>query len=194
MATFLDISVLGHIRVVFVAILIFCIIYAVILQTKILGENKAIITWIALSMALMFSLVSSTTKMLDIIIPAFVMLIIFGFVISVAFVFMGGKATDIPSIFGDSPKTMGYWVLIFTIIVFLAGLGKVFFDPSSGSVVVNKNVTASDGSIIEAGSGDAIGGVGEAAFWDTLFHPKVLGFIVIMIVATFTVMYMTKMQ
>lgn len=193
MATFLDISILGHIRVVFVAILVFCIIYAVLLKVGILGDNKAVITWIAISMALMFSLISSTTKMLDIIVPAFVMLIIFGFVISVAFVFMGGDAKDIPKIFGDNPKTMGYWVLIFTIIVFLAGLGKVFFDPSSGSVVVNKNVTTTEGTTIEAGSGSSVGGVGEAAFWDTLFHPKVLGFIVIMLIATFTVMYMTKM-
>jgi len=45
MATFLDISLIGHIRVVFVAILVFAIIYAVLLKTKILGENKTIVLY-----------------------------------------------------------------------------------------------------------------------------------------------------
>lgn len=190
MATFLDISLLGHVRVVFVFILVFCIIYAVLQMTKALGESKAISVWIALSMAIIFSLVSSSTSMLDIIVPSFVMLILFGFVISVAFVFMGGKLTDVPSIFGEGKNTMGYWILIFTVIVFLAAIGKVFFDPTSSNAI-STNTTTSSGSTTTVSS-SSVGTTGQDALMSTIFHPKVLGFIVIMLVGTFTVMYMTK--
>lgn len=191
MATFLDISLLGHVRIIFVFILVLTIIYAVLTKTKILGDNKAIAMWIAVSMALIFSLVANSVNMLDIIVPSFTMLILFGFVISVAFVFLGGSPDKVFSVFGDDPKTMGNWVLIFTIIVFLAAIGKIFFDPSSQNAV-NSNLNSTATTTASSTESSSVGGTGQTALMDTLFHPKVLGFIVIMIVATFTVMYMTK--
>lgn len=196
MATFLDIGILSHVRIVFVFIFVMAIIYAVLQKTKVLGDSKAIHSWIAISVALIFSLVSSTIDMLDIIMPSFTMLILFGFILSVVYIFLGGKASDIPSLFGEvsgDTKTMGTWILIITILIFLAGIGKIFFDPTSQNVIVNTNSSSSE-TIVASSDGTNIENVGEAAFWDTIFHPKVLGFILIMIIAVFTIQYMTKLS
>jgi hypothetical protein len=193
MATFLDIGLVEHFKVVFVVLFIFAIVYAALMKTKAIGDNKTILVIIATAVAFMFGIATPAAKMMDIILPYFALFMIFIFVILTAFMFMGGKETGLAGMFGDDPKTMGYVVLVVTIIIFLAAMGKVFFDPTSSTpVTINKNVTTGSGTTIEAGSGDAIGSVGEAAMWDTLFHPKVLGLILIMLVATLTVMYVSK--
>ena len=193
MATFLDISIFSHIRIIFVFLFIAALIYAILLKTKFLGQNKTISVIIAFSVAILFSMMGSTNQMLDLVLPAFAIFLLFGFMIGTLFIFLGGSSDNISSVFGDNPKIMGYWVLIITLLIFLGGFGKIFFDPTSEQAVgINKTVTDGNGNTIEAGSGEAIGQVGENAFWDTIFHPKVLGFIALMMIGTFTVMYMVK--
>jgi len=182
-----------HIRVIFVFLFIAALMYAILLKTKFLGENKTITIIISFSIAILFSLMGSTNQMLDIILPAFSIFLLFAFMIGTLFVFMGGKPDEIFSMFGEDKKIMGYWVLIITLLIFLGGFGKIFFDPTSEQVIgVNKSIEGPDETLIEAGSGEAIDEVGEGAFWDTIFHPKVLGFIALMMIGTFTIMFMTK--
>lgn len=193
MATFLDISIFSHIRIIFVFLFIAALVYAVLLKTKFLGQNKTIAIVIAFSIAILFSMMGSTNKMLDLILPAFAIFLLFGFMIGTIFTFLGGSPDKLSGVFGDNPKIMGYWILIITLLIFLGGFGKIFFDPTSEQAIgINKTVTDSSGKTIQAGNGEAIDEVGENAFWDTIFHPKVLGFIALMMIGTFTVMYMVK--
>ena len=37
-----------------------------------------------------------------------------------------------------------------------------------------------------------VSGTGPAEFWQTIFHPKVLGLMLVMLIAFFTVRYMTE--
>ena len=51
MATFLDVGLLSLVTPIFVFLFIFVVIYAILLKTKILGENNALIVTAALSVA-----------------------------------------------------------------------------------------------------------------------------------------------
>ncbi|MBN2881869.1 hypothetical protein JXM83_07515 [Candidatus Woesearchaeota archaeon] len=194
MATFLDIGLLYNARIIFVVVFIFALIYGVLSKTKALGENKTIYIWIAVTVSLLFAFSANAAKFLDVVIPPFVIFIIMVFIMLTVFIFMGGKADAFHTIFSAyNPSMMGYWILIISLLILAGGLGKVYFDPSTSStdtITVESNSTGD--SAIQVADGDNIGTQGEAALWDTIFHPQVLGFILIMLIATFSVMFLSK--
>ena len=193
MATFLDISLLYHVRIIFVVLFIGALIYAVLTKTSVLGGNKTVAIWIAVSMSFFFAFSAKAGEFLDAVIPSFVIFLIGIFVLLVAFVFIGGDASKISTMFSaQNPAMMGYWVFIITLLILVGGLGKVYFDPNSSTDTQIEGNYTGDAVIQVESSTDGVGGQGEDALWDTIFHPQVLGFILLMLVATFSVMFLTK--
>ena len=77
MATFLDTGLLSYFSVIFPALLVFVIVYALLEKTKLLGENKAIHAIAAIAIALMLMLSRNIMNVINYMAPWFVLLFVF---------------------------------------------------------------------------------------------------------------------
>ena len=186
MANPLDVTLLSKFSVVFSMIFVFLIVYAALSYTKILGKNNAINALLGLITALLLLFAPSVSLVINTMIPWFVVFLIFIFLLLLLFRFMGASESDIVKTMSKY-KTIGYIIIVLSVIVFLAALGTVFFSTEA----VKDNPELEPGAASE--SGDAlieVGNIGDdpgvSTFWATFFHPKVLGFIFLMLIGLFT--------
>lgn len=180
----IDVSLLEGFSVVFIMLFVAVVVYAILQSTKSFGDNKGVHVLIAIIIAIMMLFVPRITEVIKLIAPWFVLMFIFIMFILIAFKMLG--VTD-ESITGVLKKRVDvtYWIIMLSVIILLGGIGKVFFTGVPGQT--------SDGTAANASSGP-IGETGEGAFWATLFHPKVLGAIFVLLIAVFTMMLITQKE
>lgn len=189
MASPLDVGLLAKFSVIFSMIFIFAIVYAVLTYTKILGDNRGISALIAVVIALMMLFVPNVSQVINIMTPWFIVLLIFIFLIFLLFRFMGASEEDMIKTVKEY-KAVTYTIIVLATIIFLAALGTVYFSAETAGEFEYKKtpLVGENGTIV---IGDVGGPPGEATFWATFFHPKVLGMIFILLIALFTVLTMT---
>lgn len=182
----MDISLLEGFSVIFIMLFVAVVVYAILQSTKSFGSNKGIHVLIAIIIAIMTLFVPKITEVIKLIAPWFVLLFIFIMFVLIAFKMLG--VTD-EGIAGVLKKRIDvtYWIIVLSVIILLGGIGKVFFtgvpgQPSNGDGAIN------------ASGGGPIGETGEGAFWATLFHPKVLGMVFVLLIAVFTMMLITQKE
>ncbi len=76
------------------------------------------------------------------------------------------------------------FAIIIAVVILLGSLGKVYFSGGTETEIVMRN-----GTLVETGEA---GGRGSGAFWATMFHPKVLGVIFVLLIAVFATITLTK--
>jgi len=186
MATFLDIVLLEEFSIVFTFLLVFAIMYAVLEFAKILGDNKGIHAVIALSVAVLMLISKSVLEVVNFTIPWFVILFIFSIFGIIAYKLFSGPDVDMSNMIKDNPVFRN--IIIFAvIIIFIAGLGKVFgqnIGPYLGQQEQNTTVTE-NGEIPSTSTGSF-----SENLTATLFHPKILGMVLILLVGTFTIAFL----
>ncbi|MBS3166703.1 hypothetical protein J4403_00665 [Candidatus Woesearchaeota archaeon] len=125
MATPLDISLLTYLLPVFVAIMIYVVLYAVLVRTKVLGESNSINAWVALALALLFLAMPGAVKFISFVAPWFVTMVIIALCVFLVFLFMGMDLAHIKKyILVDS--TVMWIALMFSIVIVVAGLIATF--------------------------------------------------------------------
>ncbi|MFH1510329.1 MAG: hypothetical protein ABIF10_01455 [Candidatus Woesearchaeota archaeon] len=186
MATPLDFGLLAKFGAIFPFLLVFVVVYAVLNSIKVFGDKKGIDAMIAFLAAVMV-LFSDTVRMtIERMAPWFVLFFFFLIFLSIAYMIFGAKKEDI---FGamKGNRSIILWILSISLIIGLGSLTSVMSEkggigvPSSASQVVN----ASSDQVAAANQ--------QSAFWATITHPKVLGMVLILLVALFTVQRMTAM-
>lgn len=159
MATFLDITVLESFLPVFSFILIWLVLYAVLQKSKLLGGRPVLDLVVSLIIALVAMFSGSTFEFINEVIPWFVMLTIAAIlVVLVSSSFLKEGIADIPPLKGI------VMVLSLAIIVWSV---TVIFGPVFNPYAVGANPE-----------------------WETLrtiFHPRVLGAIFILIIVASTI-------
>jgi|SRR3989344_2212104 len=170
MATILDLGLLGYIAPIFSFILVFAVLYAILAKTKVLGDNNLINSVIPLVVSLLLLLMPGAIEFINFITPWFVVLVIVGFVIALVFLFLGADQGTLKS-WAHNPTV--YWtILVFMMIILVAGLvhvfGNFFGQPTAGA--------------------QGIGG--EVQF--SIFNPKILATIFVLIIATFAVKFISE--
>ncbi len=183
MATPLDISVLQQFGGIFPFLLVLVLVYAILSQSDWFKEKQGMAALIAIIAAIMTLFSRIAIKTINLMAPWFVLFIIFGVLIVLAYMTFGiSKEKVIETITGEEyGGAFGMWVLSIMLII---GLGSLFF-------VINE----------EKGFRDLAGGNAtlgehppekEFGFWQTLFHPKILGMVLVLLVAYFTISKMTS--
>ncbi|MEK6967152.1 MAG: hypothetical protein AABX51_00820 [Nanoarchaeota archaeon] len=187
MASILDLGLIDQFSSVFAVIFIFLIIYAVLEVTKILGQNPGVHGLIALLIALMSATQPSALKVISNFSPFYVVFIMFLVFLFMAASFSGFKPDEVIAVIGG--KQGGAVVfLIVTIVIMafaLSGVyGQSFLESFSkgNSGNTGGNITGSDTST----------GSFSQNFGATLFHPKILGMILIMLIGTFAIALLTS--
>ena len=159
MATFLDVTALQSFSVVFVFLFVWLFVYAILLYTKVLGQNQIINILVGL-LASFFVIISDiATKVVKQIAPVFAVVLVLVAIVTIASRMFGGTSTalEVPA--------MKYIVLVILVVALVVGV----------LAVVRENITVPER------------GEDFAKTSTIIFHPNFLGMILIFLIAVFTI-------
>ena len=78
MVTFLETGLINYFAIIFPALLVFAVVFALLEKTKIVGENKGINAIIAIVLAFMVMLSANVAEIINYMAPWFVVLLKYG--------------------------------------------------------------------------------------------------------------------
>lgn len=181
MATVLDLGLLEGFSVLFSFLLVFVIIYGLLSYTKLFGDNQAIHAIIGISFAVLTLFAPKALEAIKVMVPWFILFILAGVMVLLVYKLFGAPDESI----SWTVRNFGglkWGIFIISIIIIGASVSSVYFvgDGSDNST-----------SLITASEGD-VGGVGEGALLATIFHPKMLGLVVVLLIAVFTISLLSQ--
>ena len=152
--------------------------YVLLTRWSYFKDNQAISFLVALSMAIMSLFNPIVIKTINMMAPWFVLVFIFMLLVFMAYTAFGiQEKTIIDTITkGKYAADFGYWVLAIVLIIGIGSLTTVISEEQGFLDLSSEN-----GSIAPVGHGETSG------FWDTVFHPQLLGMVVILLIGLFTV-------
>ncbi|HLD79046.1 MAG TPA: hypothetical protein VJA18_00630 [Candidatus Nanoarchaeia archaeon] len=179
MATPLDLGLLGVVDFIFPFLLVWAFMFAMLQKTKIIGDAMVVNALIATVAGFTVLLSRTVVDLINFMIPWFAIAIIFFILLLLLFMIMGYKEINAY----QDPGVR--WVLIAVgILIAFAAFGKVL-----GQSLLEQ---AAQPTEVQAGDG---GGVASESFQQsiflTIFHPKVLGLLIVFAIAVFTVALMS---
>lgn len=181
----LDVALLEHFVIVFPFLLIWVIVFGILSATKTFGDNKGIHAIIGLALAFLFILSKDAVAVLNFASPWFVILFIFIIFTIMAFKAFGASDTDVMGVIRNKEfRYIATWIGILSVIIMVASLSNVH-----GQRLLEEG---EEGTTVQSGEGSVASGDFEENVWNTIFHPKVLGLILILLIASFTIRYMTQ--
>ena len=199
MVTPLDTTVLSHVSLVFWFLLVWGITYGIMLRVDFFKGNKQLNAFISFCLALVVAVFSKFLLFIKAIFPWFLVVAVGVTMIIFILRVMGVQEKSIISAVSSRENNeITYFVLIIVILIILSAIGKIYFSPEEAGAdrpVVDFEETDLEGGevpMIEEVDLSETSGTGEGAFWATFFNPKVLGFIIIMICAGFTVIFLAR--
>ncbi len=174
MVSVLDLGLLQVVDFIFPFLLVWAFVFALLQKTKIVGEALAVNALIATAIGFTVLLSRTVIDLINFMIPWFAIAIIFFVLLLLLFMIMGYK--DVTAYTDPGVR----WVLIAVgILIAFAAFGKVM-----GQSLLEEGAQAE--AVVEGAEGVATGGF-QQNIYATLFHPKVLGLLVIFAIAVFTV-------
>lgn len=160
MATFLDVTGLAHFTSVFVFLFAWLVVYATLLWTKVLGDNKFISAIVSMLLGIFVLLSNIATSVVASVAPFMVIVFIFLFLINVTAGLLAGETGDV-----GASTAIGAVFLVFIIIVIVANAAAKIrsqADISETQTDLSKTI-------------------------NLVFHPTFLGTVLILAVAVFTI-------
>ena len=178
MATPLDIGILQNVSIIFPFLLVLVMVYAVLSMTKIFGDNKGTYAFIAFVLAVSTLFSSTAVKTINLMAPWFVLLFIFSIFLLVSYQLFGVSDKKIIEIVTSKQHgdTFFYWVLALVLIIGLGSLSTVISQERGFKALSEQEANKT-----------VVQGEEEVGFFATLFHPKVLGMALLLLIAVFTV-------
>ena len=200
MATFLDISILSHFTTVFTFIFVFLVVFGLLEVFK-LFESKGTHAMIALCIGMLTLFSGGVVRVIQTFVPWFTILILILFFIFFLVRMFGIDTAYLASNFKEN-ATYTTWIIILTALIFLFSLGAGFGQENldrigqgntTTTVSTTTTVTANSGS---SGSGATAGlptdtGNFNQNLFNTLYHPKVLGLILMLLLVVIAMLLLT---
>lgn len=172
MATFIDAAVVGYFSSLFVFLLVLVVTYAILSMTEILGQNKSLSAIVAFALAILFAASGTATRIFEIAAPWFVLIFLILFLLILIFKFTGSEELI------GLKKNVAIIVILIVVVV-------AIFVLSAGEVNREKKA-----ALVEAGEiteeSEVLSFAGKVG--ETLRHPAILGLIVLLLMAVFTIM------
>ena len=178
MATVLDAALVSTFSPWFVFLMILLISYAILSKVKILGEN-AFINWIiSIALALLFATSATAIRMVTVSTPWLIVLLTALLFMTLIFKFLGAEDKD----FFLNPKNPTTTAILAIIIVNI-------FVFAFGEVRREQQAEQQGATVSETNQGAIISFPGQVG--QVLREPAVLGLIITLLIATFTIMLLT---
>ncbi len=170
----LDLGILQLFDFIFPVLLVWAFVFALLQKYEVIGKSIGINAIIASVASLTVLLSRTVIDLINFIIPWFAIAIIFFVLMILLFMIMGAKDID------AYKQTNIQWILVAVgILIIVAGFGKVL-----GQSLLEQS--AESGGVVE-GAEDVASGSFQQNIYSTLFHPKVLGLLVVFAIVVFTV-------
>lgn len=186
MATVLDTSLLSYFEFIFPFLLVLVLVYALLVKIKFFKGNN-IPMFLAFLMAVIFSFSTIARETINTAAPWLVLLFFFIVITMVSYMALGATSDDIRGVLtGGNYSWINIWVITILLIIVLGSLSAVVARHGGigeGTEAVPINQTT--GEPVAASEQ-------ESDFWQSLFHPKVLGLVFILLVSMFTIQRLTK--
>jgi uncharacterized membrane protein len=139
-------------------------------------EKQAFAFILAFALAIMTLLSPIAIRTINMMAPWFILLLIFGLFMLIAYQTFGVPEATITEIITKSPhaKEFAWWIIAIALIIGIGSLATV--------------ISQREGFVSKLGEPTAeIVPTEETGFWQTIMHPKVLGFVLLFLIAMFTI-------
>ncbi len=188
MATFFDIALLSNFSIIFTFLIVFAIVFAMLEFLKIFGDNKPIHAVIALSAAMVMIFSKGAVEVINFMVPWFMILVIVATFGIIGYKLFAGPGADLSIL--HQGTSLRSWVIAIVAIIFLIALAQTF-GQDIGPYLGEPNVTQK-----EALDPGAVPSTATESFAEnltaTLFHPRVLALVVIILIATFAIVFLAQ--
>ncbi|MFH1505682.1 MAG: hypothetical protein ABIE94_01695 [archaeon] len=185
MATLLDVSLLGNFTNIFMFLFIFIVVFAILGMTKAFGEAKQGLNAMAAILVAVLVLLSKTLMgMLTTMVPWFIFTVIVIFFILFFLKMVGMKDSTI----GEAVKKPHVYSIIIIVVVLIILVG---FVKSFGPTLLAQQPIIGGDTGVNATNVTAPNEFTQNIY-KTAFNPKVLGFIVIMLIAVFAIAFLAR--
>ncbi|MBD3310820.1 hypothetical protein GF351_06400 [Candidatus Woesearchaeota archaeon] len=168
MATPLDIGLLQNFSIIFPFLLVVIVVFGILSYSKLFGENAVVHGVIAIVLGVMVLFSGIAVKTINRMAPWFVLVFIFFMFLMIAYMMFGTSQAEVAS-WITSPGGF-YLILTVVLIIGIGSLASVYFEQEESLP-----------------GDDAEAGEAESDFWNTIFHPKVLGMALILLIGLFTI-------
>ncbi|MEK6857492.1 MAG: hypothetical protein AABX39_02800 [Nanoarchaeota archaeon] len=181
MATPLDLGLLKQFDVLFPFLFVLVIVFAVLYRTTTFKEKPGLAAIIAFLLAIM-TVVSPVapiaTKSINLMAPGFIILFIFITFLMLVYQTFGVKEESITKLITDSEysNTIVMILLVISVIIAAGAISKSYSEEKQFTKLTEI------GTITPSAE--------ESEFWQTVFHPKILGTVLFLLIALFTVQKM----
>lgn len=189
MATFLDTGLLEIFSAIFMFLLVYSVLWGVLTFRKPFGENNGIYALISLAISFFVLLSAPVQQYIAFVAPWFLVLMIVFFLIITSFsLFAEVNWMDVLK--NDTAKT---WIMIFIGLILVLGLAFSFGQSAleSGGTVPTQNPETQEVRPVAQNQQGTTTGSFEANLVNTLFHPKVLGLMLIFLLSTFIIFFLS---
>lgn len=169
MATILDVGLIQYFQVIYPVLFVFAIVFAVLQKTKALTDAVAINALIAVLAGFMVLLSRRLIDVINFMIPWFVVVIIF-FILMLLIFRVFGAEEDVFKKALTGGREITYIIIGIVIVIMIAAFANVY-----GQTLLGESAQA---GTVEPGTGVASGSF-QQNIYATLFHPKVLGMLIL---------------
>lgn len=182
-ASIIDLSILQGMSAIFLIIMVFIMIYALLQKTKVLGGNSALDATIAIAVSFMMIISGTVMEIISNMTPILVLCLFLAMFFLMATRFLGIEDSSIVAMLGG--QNAAWWLIIAGILIFLGAAGQVV-----GPLLAGGGGEGTADSIQPGETGDVGTGDYQQDLRNTLFHPTFLGMIVLLLIGSFTIRHM----
>jgi uncharacterized membrane protein len=177
MATFLDIGLIEKMNYLFPFLLVFILVYVVLTRLEMFKEKQGLAAIIALVLALLTLTSSLIIKTINRMAPWFILLIVFGILVLIVYQAMGIKEDKITSVLTSEEHGPAFiwWIIALVVLIGLGSFITVFSEEKGFQKLTEEEVEDEEKSV-----------------WTTLFHPKILGLVLIFLISYFAIQKLTS--
>ena len=190
---FQEFETLGIFSHLFSFLLVLFIVYALLQKSKLIGENKSLHAIIAFAIAMIVALSKPVVMIINNMTPWFVILMFFIIFLLIVVKIFGYEDETIMNTVAEREYIITAIVILGIIITVGAfasvfGQGLLSGGDDAGSAGVGDSAGTGDTTVTE---GNTDSGSFEENVWSTLFHPKILGLVVILLISMFALKFLT---
>jgi hypothetical protein len=195
MATFGGVELLSNFQAVFTFLFMFAVSYGVLSSISIFGDkSKTVNPVIAFTLAILSTFAPFMVNLISMMSPMFIIFMFAIFFIMVLLKFLGVDDSMITSFFNGSERyqtkqkrMLVYWVIIIVLILVVLIPVSIQFGDEVGPYVGGGNSSEVSSGTTSSGNPDTATDSFSANLGATLFHPKVVGAFLIILLASLAV-------
>jgi len=180
MATFLDVGLFNYFSAIFPALLAAAIVFALLQKTKVIGESLNVNGLISVIVFFLILLSPDLADIINTMTPWFVLVFIFAVLLILVYMFLGVGADDLRSyIMSDRP--VQWFVFAIGAVIIISSVAHVY---GQRALTITTPEAANETAAEDTPFAQNLG--------DVFFNSKVLGLMVIFLIAVFTLALLTR--